>query len=106
MIARRCGEAASSVAEESVIEAPKPSIRWKVWRGSTVIVGAPATGGARAERGCWASRSALSPVVIHARGSCAAAAGGKAAARARRKGTRRRMGIRFPRAARSTPACQ
>src|SRR3954451_23141140 len=64
MIASRCGELAITCAEESVIDAPKPAMRWNRWAGSTSIVGAPATGSPVASGGCSVSRFALSPVVI------------------------------------------
>ncbi len=75
MIASRSFDSASRCADESVIEAPKPSIRWKRWDGSIVIVGTPAAGAAIDASDCCFSRFCLSPVVIHTRVPSAPSAG-------------------------------
>ena len=68
-IASRSGEGASRRAEESVIEAPSPSMRWSARVGSTAIVGADGSGAPSAADGCSASRLVWSPVVSQARGA-------------------------------------
>ena len=67
MIASRSFDLASRWADESVIEAPKPSIRWNRWDGSIVIVGTPSAGAPIDAPVCSVSRFCLSPVVIHTR---------------------------------------
>ena len=75
MIASRCGDSASRCADESVIEAPKPSIRWNRCDGSTVIVGTPSAGAPIDASDCCVSRFCRSPVVIHTRAPLAPEAG-------------------------------